>query len=78
MTAAPAGTDGSTAASDEIGEVGRRPPLTIVAPLTGVMVPLDQVPDPVFARKMVGDGFSIDPRRTLFYGVCRRCREAAE
>ncbi|WP_062381489.1 phosphoenolpyruvate--protein phosphotransferase [Demequina pelophila] len=33
----------------------------VVAPLTGVMVPLDQVPDPVFARKMVGDGFSIDP-----------------
>ena len=65
MTAAPAGTDGSTAASDEIGEVGRRPPLTIVAPLTGVMVPLDQVPDPVFARKMVGDGFSIDPLGNL-------------
>lgn len=33
----------------------------IAAPLSGIMVPLDQVPDPVFARKMVGDGFSIDP-----------------
>lgn len=33
----------------------------IMAPLSGVMVPLDQVPDPVFAKKMVGDGFSIDP-----------------
>ncbi|WP_454293650.1 phosphoenolpyruvate--protein phosphotransferase [Salana multivorans] len=33
----------------------------MVAPLTGVMVPIDQVPDPVFARRMVGDGFSIDP-----------------
>lgn len=33
----------------------------ISAPLTGIMVPIDQVPDPVFARKMVGDGFSIDP-----------------
>ncbi len=33
----------------------------IMAPLTGVMLALDQVPDPVFARKMVGDGFSIDP-----------------
>ncbi|CAL8972043.1 hypothetical protein TESS_TESS_00375 [Tessaracoccus sp. O5.2] len=35
--------------------------LSLVAPLTGVLVPLDQVPDPVFARKMVGDGISIDP-----------------
>ncbi|MDR0417462.1 MAG: glucose PTS transporter subunit IIA, partial [Propionibacteriaceae bacterium] len=35
--------------------------LDIIAPLTGVMTPLEQVPDPVFARKMVGDGFSVDP-----------------
>ncbi|WP_231979299.1 glucose PTS transporter subunit IIA [Tessaracoccus coleopterorum] len=35
--------------------------VVIAAPLTGVLVPLDQVPDPVFARRMVGDGFSIDP-----------------
>lgn len=33
----------------------------LVAPLSGIMVPLEQVPDPVFAKKMVGDGFSIDP-----------------
>ncbi len=33
----------------------------LIAPLTGVMLPIDKVPDPVFARKMVGDGFSIDP-----------------
>lgn len=31
------------------------------APLTGVMLPIEQVPDPVFAKKMVGDGVSIDP-----------------
>ena len=31
------------------------------APLTGIMVPIEVVPDPVFARKMVGEGFSIDP-----------------
>ncbi len=37
----------------------------ISAPLTGIMVPIDQVPDPVFARKMVGDGFSIDPLSNL-------------
>jgi phosphocarrier protein FPr/phosphocarrier protein len=33
----------------------------LYAPLSGVLVPLDSVPDPVFAQKMVGDGVSIDP-----------------
>lgn len=33
----------------------------LTAPLSGVMVPLETVPDPVFAQKMVGDGVSIDP-----------------
>ncbi|MBD0314975.1 MAG: PTS glucose transporter subunit IIA, partial [Microcoleus sp. T3-bin5] len=35
--------------------------LRLVAPLSGQLVPLEQVPDPVFAQKMVGDGISIDP-----------------
>lgn len=33
----------------------------LTAPLSGVLVPLEDVPDPVFAQKMVGDGISIDP-----------------
>ncbi len=33
----------------------------LMAPLTGVLVPIELVPDPVFARKMVGEGISIDP-----------------
>lgn len=33
----------------------------LLAPLSGLMVPLEQVPDAVFAKKMVGEGFSIDP-----------------
>lgn len=37
------------------------PPLRLLAPLSGVVVPLDQVPDAVFAQKMVGDGVSLDP-----------------
>lgn len=36
-------------------------PVEIVAPVTGVMVPIEEVPDPVFAKKMVGDGFSVYP-----------------
>lgn len=35
--------------------------LVIHAPLSGVLVPLEQVPDPVFAQRMVGDGISLDP-----------------
>jgi phosphocarrier protein FPr/phosphocarrier protein len=35
--------------------------LDILAPLSGVLVPLATVPDPVFAQKMVGDGVSLDP-----------------
>ncbi|SMC21176.1 phosphocarrier protein FPr [Andreprevotia lacus DSM 23236] len=37
------------------------PTIELLAPLSGVVVPLDQVPDPVFAQKMVGDGLAIDP-----------------
>ncbi len=40
------------------------PPTTklgILAPLTGLIVPLESVPDPVFAQRMVGDGVSMDP-----------------
>ncbi len=33
----------------------------LLAPLSGLFVPLETVPDPVFAQKMVGDGVSIDP-----------------
>ena len=32
-----------------------------LAPMAGKLVPLDQVPDPVFAGKIIGDGFAIDP-----------------
>jgi hypothetical protein len=51
---------GGTAMSTEASA----PPVTrldLKAPLTGVLVPIEQVPDPVFAQKMVGEGVSIDP-----------------
>ncbi len=35
--------------------------MKIHAPLSGITVPLAEVPDPVFAQKMVGDGAAIDP-----------------
>ena len=33
----------------------------VLAPLPGWVVPLEQVPDPVFSGKMVGDGIAIEP-----------------
>ena len=33
----------------------------LVAPLAGWLTPLEEVPDPVFAERMMGDGFAIDP-----------------
>jgi len=35
--------------------------LTVLAPVAGQVVPLDQVPDPVFAAEMVGSGVAVDP-----------------
>ncbi|WP_084710595.1 PTS system trehalose-specific EIIBC component [Ornithinibacillus californiensis] len=33
----------------------------IYAPLTGNIIPLEKVPDPTFAEKMMGDGIAIEP-----------------
>lgn len=35
--------------------------ITIASPLTGWVTPLEDVPDPVFAGRMLGDGVAIDP-----------------
>jgi PTS system glucose-specific IIA component len=34
---------------------------TIVAPLSGKIVSIEEVPDPTFAQKMMGDGIAIEP-----------------
>lgn len=44
--------------------------VALKAPLSGYLVPLEQVPDPVFAQKMVGDGISIDPTDRILYAPC--------
>lgn len=38
-----------------------RQPMVIRAPVSGVVVPLESVPDPVFSRRMMGEGVAIDP-----------------
>ncbi|KAF1031932.1 MAG: Phosphoenolpyruvate-protein phosphotransferase [Pseudomonas sp.] len=36
-------------------------PLELLAPLSGVLLALDEVPDPVFSSRLIGDGLCIDP-----------------
>jgi phosphocarrier protein FPr len=40
------------------------------APLSGVVIRIEDVPDPVFAQKMVGDGVSIDPVSSTLVAPC--------
>jgi phosphocarrier protein FPr len=44
--------------------------VTLAAPVTGVLVPIETVPDPVFAEKMVGEGVSIDPLGSVLVAPC--------
>src|SRR5215218_1455192 len=44
--------------------------LDLKAPLTGILVPIEHVPDPVFAQKMVGEGVSIDPLSDRLLAPC--------
>jgi phosphocarrier protein FPr len=44
--------------------------IKIISPLSGQVWPLERVPDPVFAQKMVGDGLSIDPVDNVLLAAC--------
>ena len=44
--------------------------LVLVAPLDGWAAPLSEVPDPVFAGKLMGDGVAIDPASSLLSAPC--------
>src|ERR1700750_2707725 len=44
--------------------------LSLRAPLSGIVWPLERIPDPVFAQKMVGDGLSIDPVDATLVAPC--------
>ncbi len=44
--------------------------LKLLAPLEGWCAPLDEVPDPVFAGRMVGEGLAIDPTGNTLYAPC--------
>ena len=40
------------------------------APFSGVLVPIDQVPDPVFAGRLAGDGVAIAPESRTLLAPC--------
>ena len=44
--------------------------MKLVAPLRGWAAPLDEVPDAVFAGRMLGDGVAIDPTEGVLYAPC--------
>ncbi|WP_421740663.1 phosphoenolpyruvate--protein phosphotransferase [Cellulomonas sp.] len=44
--------------------------LDLVAPISGLLLPLEQVPDEAFAQLLVGDGVSIDPTSDVLLAPC--------
>jgi phosphoenolpyruvate-protein phosphotransferase len=44
--------------------------IVLNAPLSGTLVPLSAVPDPVFAEKMIGDGIAISPASNMLRAPC--------
>lgn len=41
--------------------------LSVLSPLDGTAVPLEQAPDPVFAEHMLGDGLAVNPSSNVLY-----------
>ena len=45
-------------------------PLALMSPLSGWAMPLEEVPDAVFAQRMLGDGLAIDPTCGILHAPC--------
>ena len=43
----------------------RLPPLVLLAPVSGPVLPIERVPDPVFAQKLAGDGSIVLTEKVL-------------
>ncbi|MFO1429100.1 MAG: phosphoenolpyruvate--protein phosphotransferase [Candidatus Competibacteraceae bacterium] len=44
--------------------------IALQAPLSGHLLPIERVPDPVFSQKLVGDGISLDPITQALLSPC--------
>ena len=42
----------------------------LVAPLSGIVIPITEVPDPTFSERMLGDGIAIDPISDVLLAPC--------
>ena len=51
-------------------ESANQPSITLLAPLSGELVALEEVPDVVFAEKIVGDGIAIKPSGNKIVAPC--------
>jgi len=45
-----------------LSNIFKKRKLQVFAPINGEIIPLDQVPDPVFSQKMLGEGIAIMPK----------------
>ncbi|MDZ7834719.1 MAG: PTS glucose transporter subunit IIA [Alkalibacterium sp.] len=43
------------------GNEAKEPKATLVSPVSGKVIPIEDVEDPVFSQKMMGDGFGVVP-----------------
>ena len=48
----------------------KKEPLILYAPVTGTSIALENVPDPVFAEKMMGDGIAFIPESDTICAPC--------
>ncbi|MGH8201970.1 MAG: phosphoenolpyruvate--protein phosphotransferase [Steroidobacteraceae bacterium] len=44
--------------------------IILLAPLAGWSTPLEEIPDPVFAARMLGDGLAVDPTGATLHAPC--------
>ncbi|HEY8365024.1 MAG TPA: PTS glucose transporter subunit IIA [Haloplasmataceae bacterium] len=44
--------------------------ISLLAPISGRVVSLEEVPDPVFSQKMMGDGLAIEPESNILLAPC--------
>lgn len=58
-----------TTANDTVSQLAGKP-LDLLAPLSGPVLALETVPDPVFAQKIIGPGIAIDPTSTTLLAPC--------
>lgn len=48
----------------------RKTKVKLMAPVTGMVIPLEQVPDQAFAQKMLGDGVAVRPEKGELVAPC--------